>query len=64
MDDFTILMFVVFALQAAYIIRLQYRLNQFKARTVFLQDLVEDMLEDRVIVRKLHDGFEITQRGA
>lgn len=64
MDDFTILMFVVFALQAAYIIRLQYRLNHFKARTVFLQDLVEDMLEDRVIVRKSHDGFEITQRGA
>lgn len=64
MDNFTTLMLVVFGLQAAYIIHLQYKLNQFKARTVFLQDIIEDMLEDRVIVRKLHDGFEITQRGA
>lgn len=64
MDWFTMLMFAIFSLQAAYIIYLQYRLNEFKARTTFLQDTIEDMLEDRVIVRKVHGGFEVTQRGA
>ena len=64
MDGSSVLMFVVFGIQAAYIIFLQYRLNEFKARTTFLQDTIEDMLEDRVIVRKVHGGFEVTQRGA
>jgi hypothetical protein len=64
MDVLTILMFAVFALQAAYIVYLQYKLNEFKARTTFLQDTIEDMLEDRVIVHKVHGGFEVTQRGA
>jgi hypothetical protein len=64
MDEFTRLMFAVFVIQAAYIIYIQYKLNEFKARTAFLQDTIEDMLADRIIVRKLHDGFEITQKGA
>lgn len=64
MDGFTTLMFAVFVLQAAYIIYLQYKLNEFKARTAFLQDTIEDMLEDRVIVRKIYGGFEITEKGA
>ena len=64
MDAFTTLMFAVFVLQAAYIVYLQYKLNEFKARTVFLQDTIEDMLEDRVIVRKVYGGIEITEKGA
>jgi hypothetical protein len=64
MDAFTTLMFAVFVLQAAYIVYLQYKLNEFKARTVFLQDTIEDMLEDRVIVRKVYGGFQITEKGA
>lgn len=59
MDLFTILMFVVFVLQALYIVRLQYLLNSFKARTIYLQDVVVDIIDGNVVANKTHNGFQI-----
>lgn len=63
MDAFTTLMFAVFAVQALYIVRLQYQLNSFKARTVFLQDIVEDMIDGNVVVSRTYNGFQVTPKG-
>jgi len=63
MDEFTTLMFVVFTAQALYIVRLQYFLDSFKARTVFLQNIVEGMLDGNVVVSRTRNGFQVISKG-
>lgn len=62
MDDFTALMFFVFALQAIYIVYLQGKVNHFKKRTIFLQDVIEDVIDDRVFLKRIDTGFVVTQK--
>jgi hypothetical protein len=62
MDDFTALMFFVFALQAIYIVYLQGKISEFKRRTVFLQDVIEDVIDDRVEVVRINKGFKVISK--
>lgn len=62
MDDFTALMFTALTLQVIYIVYLQGKVNHFKKRVVFLQDVIEDVIDDRVYIRRIDTGFVVTQK--
>ena len=62
MDDFTALMFTALTLQTICIVYLQSKVNHFKKRVVFLQDVIEDVIDDRVFIRRIDTGFVVTQK--
>ena len=62
MDTPTIMMFTIFGIQAVWIIYLQGRVNEFKKRTMFLQDVIEDVIDKRVVVCRTDKGFQVISK--
>ncbi len=58
-----LVMFVVYAVMAGYIVYLQSQVNKFKHKTVFLQDVLDDVVNNRVEIYKTADGFKIINKG-
>jgi hypothetical protein len=58
-----LVMFVVYAVMAGYIVYLQSQVNKFKYKTVFLQDVLDDVVNNRVEIYKTADGFKIINKG-